>query len=94
MDWDRAYILGLSSNFFHILQNIPTVFGITRGGHSLKSWTHTQLIAKIFHLGPEILYGGGVWCKISRMVKEMVKFIGRMIIQIIAQFLICDLVGI
>ena len=32
MDENNAYILGLSSNFLHILQNIPTVFGITRGG--------------------------------------------------------------
>ena len=49
-DHNHAYIMGLTSNLFFILWNIPTVVGIARMGHGYTFIICVQLIVIYIHI--------------------------------------------
>ena len=53
------FILGLSSNLFRILQDIPTVVGITCRGHIRECRIYVQLILIDIRIGTNLLCGRG-----------------------------------
>ena len=53
------FVLGLSRNLFCIVQDITTIFGITRGGYCCKCGIYAQLIHIDIRINNKTFCGSG-----------------------------------